>query len=127
MGCLQSAPALHAYYSTSGELVSFERPKKHSAKREYQYVQLEDAKRFRPNDECYLLCTSWHESWLDFVLKRTKMPPPAIDNLILLENDMLRPNAKPKKDFRPINRVVWEYFFTLYGGGPVILMRGAAW
>ena len=51
-----------------------------------------------------------------------------IDNYILMDahKERLRPNAKPKKDFRPINKSVWEFFFHLYGGGPVITLKGKA-
>eukprot|EP01031_Cornospumella_fuschlensis_P039380 gene39380-47936_t len=125
MGCAASSTGLHAYYAPSGELVSYERPKKHSSRREYDFVSVQDAKRFGENDECYLLCTIWHEMWLNFVLKKTKRAPGLIDNYVLLDarRERLRPNVKPKKDFRPINKSVWEFFFHLYGGGPVITLR----
>jgi hypothetical protein len=35
----------------------------------------------------------------------------------------LRPDAKPKIHFRPVNKLVWEYLFKLYGGGPVITFK----
>ncbi|RYG69916.1 hypothetical protein EON64_01520, partial [archaeon] len=87
---------------------------------------MQDAKRFGENDECYLLCTIWHEMWLNFVLKKTKRAPGLIDNNVLMDarRERFRPNTKPKKDFRPISKAVWEFFFHLYGGGPVITLRG---
>jgi hypothetical protein len=125
MGCVQSAPGLHAYYSPTGLLISYERPKKHSARREYQYVSSQDAKRFQADDDCYLLCISWHKAWLNYALKRTKVVPRMIENYTLLDGkrEQLRTNVMPKKDFRPINKAVWEYLFHQYGGGPVITFK----
>jgi hypothetical protein len=127
MGCLQSAPTLHAYYSPNGQLIVYTPPKKkHKARKEYEFVSSQDAKRFYPNDECYLLSAIWHETWINFAMKKTKIVPGAINNNILLDStrDCLLKTAKPKKDFRPINKAVWEYFFQLYGGGPVIAFNG---
>lgn len=125
MGCLQSTDGPQAYYSPDGDIVRFQNPKKHSAIKEYEYVQSQDAKRFQADDECYLLCTAWHERWLDFVMKKTKTAPQSIDNSYLLDakHESFRSNAKPKKDFRLFNRMVWEYLFRLYGGSTIIAFK----
>lgn len=36
----------------------------------------------------------------------------------------LKSNIVIKKDFRPVNKSVWSYYFMAYGGGPVIALRG---
>lgn len=36
----------------------------------------------------------------------------------------VRGDVAVKKDFRPVCKSVWEYYFTAYGGGPVIMFYG---
>ena len=44
-------------------------------------------------------------------------------NTVRKRGPHLRPDAKPKQHFRPVNKLVWEYLFKLYGGGPVITFK----
>lgn len=126
MGCIQGkAHGIHAYYDPTGRLVTFEHPKKHSPKRELTYVSTNDSTKFNAEDECFIISTIWHTEWIDFVMKKTSKPPGEITNTLLLQDkDNLRPGLKPRKDYRPINKLVWEFLFRLYGGGPVITFKG---
>jgi hypothetical protein len=36
----------------------------------------------------------------------------------------LRRTIVSKKDYRPVCKAVWEFYFVAYGGGPVILFHG---
>jgi hypothetical protein len=111
------------YYSPNGQLIVFTAPKKkHKARKEYEFVSSQDAKRFYPNDECYLLSAIWHD--LDRLTSSWRKPG-AINNVSLdSTRDSLLKTAKPKKDLRPIKKAVWEYFFQLYGGGPAFQWYG---
>jgi hypothetical protein len=128
MGCCQSEPPVQAYYEPTGELVQYENPKKHSPKQELAFVSANDQTRFSPSMDCYVISAHWHSLWLDFATKIRKDPPPPVDNHVLLDpvnNDKtLKNGLKHKKDFRPISKAVWQYYFKKYGGGPVILFQG---
>lgn len=124
MGCSNSKPVVHAYYDPDGSLVTFEHPKKHSPKRELVCVSTHDAKKFRAQDFCYVVSSAWHAYWIDFATRQSKQIPPEVDNNCLLDGDQhIRRDLKHRKHFRAISRPVWEYYFKLYGGGPVIYFR----
>ena len=42
---------------------------------------------------------------------------------MLLNDEGLKKDLKAKKDFRPVNKVVWEYLWVHYRGGPVIACK----
>ena len=126
MGCLNSKESIHGYYNASGVLVRFSKPASHHSKNEFEFVTQEDSAKFSPNEECYLVHALWLQSWLDYAMEKRTHPPNAISNIELLDSEgvNLRRNLKPKVDFRPVNRLVWEFLFRLYGGGPVIVFPG---
>jgi hypothetical protein len=125
MGCCQPKQVVHAYYEPTGELVLFEYPKQHAARREFDYVQAHDITKFHPGMDCYVVPADWHTSWIEFVTKATPKPPGPINNKLLLdEKGRVKPGLKHKKEFRPISKSVWQYYFKRYGGGPVILFQG---
>lgn len=124
MGCVQSKQPLHAYYDPESQLVTFDPPKKHSAKKELVYVSSHDAKRFNPEDLCYVVSSAWHTYWIEFATRVSTQVPAEIDNHCLLDGDKnVRTDLKHRKHFRAINKPVWDYYFKLYGGGPVICFK----
>ncbi len=126
MGCVNSAPVVQGYYDPDGTMVFFEHPKQHSAKKEFVYVSGQDSKQFHVGDSCYIISSTWHSAWADFVTNKTRYPPGPINNkvLFLFNGDSFRTDLKPKKDYRPINKAVWEFYFRKYGGGPTITFSG---
>ncbi len=124
MGCIQNKGAVHAYYEPNGELVQFTYPSSHNPNDELVFVSSQDTKQFQPMDECYVLSAAWLAKWLDFAMKKKPlMPGPIPNNTLLNFDNTLLPNVKPKVDYRPVNKAVWEYLFKLYGGGPVITFK----
>lgn len=125
MGCTESKRPVHAYYEPDGgALISFEYPKKHSPKRELVFVSTYDAKLFRAQELCYVVSSAWHTYWLDFATRASTQIPPEINNHSLLDGDgRIRTDLKHRKHYRAINKIVWDYYFKLYGGGPVICFK----
>ncbi len=126
MGCLQAKGIVHAYYDPSGELIRYNKPQIHHAKEELVFVSSQDTKQFHPEDECYVISAKWLERWLLFAMRKKKLLPGFISNNTLLSasGDTVAEDLKPKDDYRPVNKAVWEYLFQLYGGGPVITFKG---
>jgi hypothetical protein len=126
MGCCQTHQPVHAYYEPSGELVQFSYPKQHFPRKEFDYVQAHDLTKFYEGMECYVITSDWHNMWINFVTKATKTVPSPINNHLLLDETHchLRKGLKHKKDYRPISKAVWQYYFKNYGGGPVIVFKG---
>ncbi len=126
MGCLQAKGIVHAYYEPNGELIQFNQPKIHKAKEELVFVSSQDTKQFNAEDECYVISAKWLARWLEFAMRKKKNLPGSISNHVLLSasGDTIEQYLKPKDDYRPVNKAVWEYLFKLYGGGPVITFKG---
>jgi hypothetical protein len=125
-----------SYYAPDGNLIVLKHNSKHDGKKEYTFVSAHDG-YLNAGDECYLIHAQWIESWTSFVQAVAKAPGP-ITNHLLCDITPLHPGKKddknaevvafikrgllPKTDFRPIKKIVWEYFFKLYGGGPVMVL-----
>lgn len=135
MGCLNSttaspdtAPAeeQQLYYDPSQELISFDRNYQHIAANEMKFISEHDRVMMRAGDECYVISVAWLNLWLEFV-KGTRPPPKGIDNKLLIDSRnsrKLRRTIVSKRDYRPVCKAVWEFYFVAYGGGPVILFHG---
>jgi hypothetical protein len=110
--------------------------KKHDAAAEWKFVSDNDAPVVGGGEEYYLINSLWLTSWANFAAPPVDVtagapapaPPAAfydpIDNnpLIDVNNEYaLRRNAKFKKEYRAISKAVWDFLFSLYGGGPVLL------
>mmetsp|Transcript_9811 Transcript_9811/g.11308 ORF Transcript_9811/g.11308 Transcript_9811/m.11308 type:complete len:226 (-) Transcript_9811:26-703(-) len=98
-------------------------------KQEHEQVQNDDTKK---DTVWYLISTHWVTQWRNFVQNNQPktgrgtwlgVPPPGeVDNSVLLDK-----NGNPKKNlklalhYRGINKKVWDFFISSYGGGPVIV------
>jgi hypothetical protein len=124
MGCTTSKNPVHAYYDAEGGLVTYEWPKKHNPKRELVFVSTYDAKKFHAQEYCYVISSAWHAYWIEYATRASTQVPPEISNHNLLDGDgRIRLDLKHRKHFRAINKIVWDYYFKLYGGGPVICFK----
>ena len=72
--------------------------------------------------EVYLICNSWFKQWTRFVAGVEKRRPGPIQNdfLFLPNTNSPKPDLVMNKDYRGIDKAMWNMFFELYGGGPVI-------
>lgn len=86
----------------------------------------------------YLISTAWLTEWNKFKCGGKHLsilytmfectlvsgPPGPIDNNNLLEqNGRPKPNLSRGFHYRGINERLWNYFYTIYGGGPVLKSR----
>ena len=67
----------------------------------------------------YLICSDWLRRWHAF--KAGGEPPgPITNDRLVLPDGTPRENLRKALDYRGVNGDVWNYLFTIYGGGPVI-------
>lgn len=80
----------------------------------------------------YIMSENWLRSWRHYVFGVQSAPRPGpVDNWNLLkshdDNDFSKQKAKEGlrqvEDYRGVNRMVWEYFVNIYGGGPPIVRK----
>jgi hypothetical protein len=97
----------------------------HSNIEELQFVSAFDRTPVSGGDECYIISEVWLNSWLEYV-KGEKDEVGVINNSDLIDETtkQFKSTAIFKTDYRTINKVVWEYYFQAYGGGPVIAFYG---
>jgi hypothetical protein len=79
-----------------------------------------------PGNVIYLIDAEWLGHWLDYAMKKKGAfhPGPITNSALLVpDSDKLLPNINTKTDFRKVNRVVWEYLWSRYEGGPVIAIK----
>jgi hypothetical protein len=131
MGCLNSTSAAAAnddqmYYDPHQNLICFEKTYQHIAANELKFVSAHDQVTMTGGDECYIVSVAWINLWIAFVKGAGSFPRP-IDNKTLLDPKNSRKLSRTvvaKKDYRPVCKAVWEFYFIAYGGGPVILFHG---
>lgn len=69
----------------------------------------------------YIISTRWLEHWKNFCrLESFKNIPGKVDNGVLMKAGKIKKNLEKGKDYRGVNRHVWEAFIIIYGGGPEI-------
>eukprot|EP00916_Digyalum_oweni_P005216 GHVL01009176.1.p1 GENE.GHVL01009176.1~~GHVL01009176.1.p1 ORF type:complete len:460 (+),score=84.30 GHVL01009176.1:200-1579(+) len=70
-----------------------------------------------------MVSAEWVKAWKDFVL-HSASPPGPIDNSVLVDSDGIPySNLIAAKHYKGVNEVIWKYWITRYGGGPVIARR----
>lgn len=65
----------------------------------------------------YILSKTWFSQWQSFVEKKTTEPPGPIDN------SKINPDTVQITDNHPellISDDVWNFFHSIYGGGPLV-------
>lgn len=95
---------------------------------QFKFVSQYDKNKLYGGDECYLMSTEWLNRWVEFVRGAgITMGPISNDNLVERNeygSYKLKAHVRVKSHFRPVNKVVWEYYFTAFGGGPIIAFHG---
>lgn len=95
--------------------------------REAEEVQKLDSTTIGTGDVWYLIDSNWLHRWTCF--KSGQQPPPGpISNHHLLKPPTKSPidpliprdNLTRGIHYRGVNESVWEYFYKIYGGGPVL-------
>ena len=75
----------------------------------------------------YGVAVSWFRQWENFVLDRTQQPPPAIDNTAVIKQYQQHRSSQllrlPAPDYFSINGDCWQFFQSIYGGGPEFCLQ----
>lgn len=76
----------------------------------------------------FAISMNWLRKWQSFARCETTEEPGPINNMAIAQQSDSLPirNVKQGSDYAQINLKLWRFFFTLYGGGPEILLRGAS-
>lgn len=65
----------------------------------------------------HLLSNAWYTQWHNFIKQRSLDPPGPIDNTKLI------PSQMQNTDYTEVTEDVWNFFHSIYGGGPEIRIR----
>lgn len=76
----------------------------------------------------FAISMNWLRKWQAFARCETDEEPGAINNMAIAQQSDSLPirNVRTGSDYAQINLKLWKFFFTLYGGGPEIILRGAS-
>lgn len=95
---------------------------------ELAFVSSLESKKVTGGEEFYVISVDWLTDWLKFARGSgsTSAFRRKIDNRSLVDpqNPKLRATARFKKEFRVVDKEVWDYYFERYGGGPVMIFYG---
>lgn len=85
-------------------------------------IQALDTSAIKPGEFWYLISSDWLVNWGQF--KSGLGPPPgAISNDSLMNGKEPRTNLLRGTHYRGVNRTVWNYFYKIYGGGPLLARK----
>ena len=76
----------------------------------------------------FAISMSWLRKWQSFARCETSEEPGPISNMAIAQQSDSLPirNVKQGSDYAQINLKLWKFFFSIYGGGPEIILRGAS-
>lgn len=94
-------------------------------RKEEEEVMGLDTSTIDEGDFWYLIETSWLVQWNNFKSGGSQIPPGPITNNRLFKGatGKLRDNLTRVAHYRGVNERVWNYFYGIYGGGPVLKRR----
>lgn len=75
----------------------------------------------------YAISMSWFRIWQLFVGGLSEIEPGPINNKSIVKEStdtLLNRGVKPGSDYAQINSTLWKFFYSIYGGGPEIVLRG---
>lgn len=74
----------------------------------------------------YAISMNWFRQWQLFVGNVSdEIPGPINNSSIALQTDVaVSRGVKPGSDYAQINSTLWKFFYSIYGGGPEIILRG---
>lgn len=79
------------------------------------FFQLNHDFQMQDASPTHILSLAWYSQWQNFIQKRTSEPPGPIDNnKINLENN---------HEYAKVNEEIWNFFHSIYGGGPEIRIK----
>ncbi|XP_018783628.1 PREDICTED: ubiquitin carboxyl-terminal hydrolase 33 [Bactrocera latifrons] len=77
----------------------------------------------------YAISMPWLRKWQQFARGITHKEPGPISNANIALTDAAQTlpirQVRPGSDYAQVNALLWRFFYGIYGGGPVIMLRGA--
>lgn len=112
------------YWDKSGAL-RFEMIKTvHNAETELRTMLKLDNGFISAKEKIYVISTRWLSEWVCFVSHGDVTPGPISNSrLVNKHTNTILKKALFNKHWRPLNKDVWEYLVSTYGGGPSIMVE----
>lgn len=91
--------------------------------REDEDIQALDTATIPPGESWYLIDSNWLYAWNAFKNGSQGPPGPISNSRLFKANNnatVLRDNLARGTHYRGVNERVWNYFYGIYGGGPVL-------
>lgn len=89
-------------------------------RREERDVQALDTSTIAAGELWYLISSDWLIQWSQFKSGAAALPGPISNDQLMQSSTEPRPNLVRGTHYRGINQKVWDYFYKIYGGGPII-------
>lgn len=94
-----------------------------------QYYELNEFSAYKDEttSTIYAISMAWFRQWQLFVGGVTDTEPGPINNKSIVKESLdsvLGRGVKAGSDYAQINSTLWKFFYSIYGGGPEIVLRG---
>mmetsp|Transcript_3430 Transcript_3430/g.5190 ORF Transcript_3430/g.5190 Transcript_3430/m.5190 type:complete len:915 (-) Transcript_3430:35-2779(-) len=98
---------------------------KKQREQEKRKIQEQDTTAIGEGEFWYIIDSRWLNIWREFALEEARMvrPGPIDNSRLLLPDGRVRSGLQKAKDYRGVNKNVWDVFYSTYGGGPVIARK----
>lgn len=93
------------------------------------FTELRDEFQYQDNTSMlFAISMTWFRRWQAFARAETTEEPGPINNTMIAQQFDTLPmrNVRQGSDYAQINLKLWKFFYSIYGGGPEILVRGAS-
>lgn len=93
------------------------------------FSELRDEFQYQDNTSMlFAISMTWFRKWQAFARAETTEEPGPINNTMIAQQSDTLPmrNVKQGSDYAQINLKLWKFFYSIYGGGPEIVLRGAS-
>ena len=93
------------------------------------FSDLRDEFQYQDNTSMlFAISMTWFRRWQAFARAETTEEPGPINNTMIAQQSDTLPirNVRQGSDYAQINLKLWKFFYSIYGGGPEIVLRGAS-
>lgn len=93
------------------------------------FSELRDEFQYQDNTSMlFAISMTWFRRWQAFARAETTEEPGPINNTMIAQQSDTLPmrNVRQGSDYAQINLKLWKFFYSIYGGGPEIVLRGAS-
>lgn len=69
----------------------------------------------------------WFRQWQSFVQNTISDPPGPIDNTPIIANVNGQKTIKRDANYGQVSQELWNFFKSVYGGGPELIIKQSQW